>query len=78
MKELEVYAENTRAILLYLSLHLNGVDDKNAYKAASHIGRCIGICDVLRKVPYYLLKHRHYIPSDILLKHNLVFEKIWD
>lgn len=73
MKELEVYAENTRSLLLYLSLHLMQIDDSNALSAASHIGRCLGICDVLKKMPYYLAKHRSYIPSDILAKVTLKF-----
>ena len=28
MKELEVYGENTRSLLLYLELHLLGIDDR--------------------------------------------------
>lgn len=70
MKELEVYAENTRSLLLYLNLHLLKVDNNDALSAASHIGRCLGICDVLKKVPYYLAKHRNYMPTEILLKVN--------
>lgn len=66
--ELEVYAENTRSLLLYINLHLLKIDDSNALTAASHIGRCIGICDVLRKLPFYMAMHRGYLPLDILLK----------
>lgn len=54
MTELEVYAENTRSLLLYLNLHLLRIDDANALTAASHIGRCLGICDVIKKLPYYI------------------------
>ena len=54
MKELEVYAENTRSLLLYLNLHLLNIDDPDALTAASHIGRCIGICDIIKKTPFYL------------------------
>lgn len=68
MKELEVYAENTRSLLLYMNLHLLRVDDKDALTAASHLGRCIGICDVIKKIPFYLAKHRSYIPHEVLLK----------
>lgn len=68
MKELEVYAENTRSLLLYLNLHLLNIDDPNALAAASHIGRCVGICDIIKKIPYYLAKHRSYVPTDILIK----------
>ena len=62
MAELEVYAENTRSLMLYLNLHLLKIDNKDALTAASHIGRCVGICDVIKKVPYYLAKRRGYLP----------------
>ena len=62
MTELEVYAENTRSLTLYLNLHLLRIDDPNALSAASHIGRCLGICDIIKKLPYYLALHRGYIP----------------
>jgi phytoene/squalene synthetase len=68
MTELEVYAENTRSLLLYMNLHMLKIDDPNALTAASHIGRCIGICDVLKKLPFYLAMHRGYLPQDILLR----------
>ena len=68
MKELEVYAENTRSLLLYLNLHLLRIDNSDALAAASHLGRCIGICDVIKKIPFYLAKHRGYIPNDLLIK----------
>lgn len=68
MTELEVYAENTRSLLLYLNLHLLQIDDSNALTAASHIGRCLGICDVIKKLPFYLGVHRGYLPQDLLLK----------
>ena len=72
MKELEVYAENTRSLLLYLNLHLLRIDDKNALSAASHLGRCIGICDVLKKIPFYLAKNRSYMPNELLLKVHIL------
>jgi phytoene/squalene synthetase len=68
MKELEVYAENTRSLLLYLNLHLLCIDDANAILAASHIGRCLGICDVIKKIPFYIAKHRNYVPVEMLAK----------
>lgn len=78
MKELEVYAENTRSLVLYLELHLLGIDDKNATLAASHLGRCLGICDVIKKTPYLLAMGRGYLPTEVLLKHNLFFDRIYD
>ena len=77
MTELEIYAENTRSLLLYLNLHLLKIDDSNALTAASHIGRCLGICDILKKLPFYLAVHRGYLPQDILLKNNVYFDRMW-
>ena len=51
-----------------MNLHLLRIDNKDALTAASHLGRCIGICDVIKKIPFYLAKHRSYIPTDLLLK----------
>ena len=78
MNDLTIYAENTRSLTFYLSLHLLGIDNTDAYSAASHLGRCYGIMDVLRKMQYYLIQHRHYIPTDLLLKHNLYFDTIYN
>ena len=41
------------------------------------MGRCLGICDVIKKVPYLLAMHRGYIPTEVLLKHNLFFDRIY-
>ena len=68
MKEMEVYGENTRSLLLYTNLHLLRIDSSEALLAASHLGRCLGICDILKKIPFYLAKHRCYIPTEVLLK----------
>lgn len=38
----------------------------------------MGICDVLKKTPYYLAMSRGYIPNDLLLKHNVFFDRIYD
>ncbi len=51
-----------------MNLHLLRIDNKDALTAASHLGRCIGICDIIKKIPFYLAKHRSYIPTDLLLK----------
>ena len=78
VNDLTVYAENTRSLTFYLYLHILGIDDENTYKAASHMGRWYGIIDVLRKMQYYLINHRSYLPTDLLLKHNLFFDRIYN
>ena len=77
MKELEVYAENTRSLMLYLNLHLLRIDDERANLIASHLGRAIGICDIIKKSPYYIAVNRDYIPIDVMMKHNVQTDKIY-
>jgi NADH dehydrogenase [ubiquinone] 1 alpha subcomplex assembly factor 6 len=77
MEELEIYAENTRSLMLYMNLHLLNIDDPNANLIASHLGRALGICDVLRKSPYYIGIQRGILPLDVLVKHNVYREKIY-
>lgn len=78
MKELEIYAENTRSLLLYTNLNLLQIDNQIANQIASHVGRCIGICDVLRKAPYYIGVRRNYIPLDVMTRHNCFSDKIYN
>ena len=77
MAELEIYAENTRSLMLYLNLHLLSIDDERVNLMASHLGRALGICDVLKKAPYYIAVHRNYLPVDVLLRHNVQSDKIY-
>ena len=78
MNDLTIYAENTRSQTFYLFLHILGIDNKDAYSAASHLGKWYGIIDVLRKMLYYIIHHRWYVPSELLLKHNLFFDRIYN
>ena len=77
MQELEVYAENTRSLMLYLNLHLLGIDDPRANLIASHLGRALGICDILKKAPYYIAVNRGYFPVDVMMKHNVQNDRIY-
>ena len=78
MQELEIYAENTRSLMLYANLNLLRIDNSKANEIASHVGRCIGICDVLRKAPYYIGVRRNYIPLDVMTRHNCFSDKIYN
>ena len=60
-----------------MNLHLLRIDDERANLMASHLGRALGICDVLKKAPYYIAVQRDYIPVDILMKHNVQQDKIY-
>lgn len=68
MHDLETYAENTAASLLYLELEALGIKDVNADHCASHIGKAIGIASVLKGVPIGLQNREFSIPSDIMGK----------
>lgn len=78
MEELEVYAENTRSLLIYLNLNLFNIHDKNAYIAASHIGRGVGIVDVLKKMPSVFRYNVNFIPIEIQQKYNAYATRLWD
>jgi len=74
---LEVYGENTRGLMMYINLHLLGVDCEKSNLIASHVGRALSICDILKKTPYYLAVNRGYLPTEVLNKHNLFYDRIW-
>lgn len=44
--------------------------------AASHLGKCQGIVNIIRGIPYNIKSGRLSIPQDILLKHKVSFENI--
>lgn len=54
--------------MLYFNLHLFQIDDSKAMLAASHLGRCLGICDLIKKAPFHLSKYRNYMPQEIMFK----------
>ena len=77
MKELEIYAENTRSLMLYMNLHLLNIDDERANLIASHLSRALGICDVIKKSPYYIAVNRGYLPVEVMMKHNVQNDRIY-
>ena len=64
--------------MLYMNLHLLSIDDEQANLIASHLGRAIGICDILKKTPYYLAVHRNKIPLEIMARHNVYNDRIYN
>jgi phytoene/squalene synthetase len=78
IEELEIYAENTRSLLIYLNLNLLNIDNKDAFIAGSHIGRGIGIVDVLKKLPFMLKVHANPLPLDLITKHGCSAYNLWD
>ncbi len=78
MEDLEIYAENTRSLLLYLNLNLFNINDRETYITASHVGRGVGIVDVLKKLPTLLRKHLNFIPNSIIEKNGVSLLDLWD
>jgi NADH dehydrogenase [ubiquinone] 1 alpha subcomplex assembly factor 6 len=78
MEELEIFAENTRSLLIYMTLNLLQIDDRDAFIAASHVGRGVGIVDVLKKMPALIKVNVNQIPSDLVYKHGASMITLWD
>ena len=64
--------------MLYMNLHLLGIDNAQINLAASHLGRALGICDVIKKSPYYIAVSRGYLPTEVLQKHNVYRDRMYD
>ena len=60
---LEAYANNTAASLLYVLLDLGGVQSAEADHAAAHLGKAIGIANLLRGTHVHSAQRRCYIPT---------------
>ena len=78
MRDLEIMAENTRSLQLFLGLHLLQIDSKDAYMAASYMGRCAGLCYILGSMPFYFQKQVMMIPDELLTKHGTTYQFLWD
>jgi NADH dehydrogenase [ubiquinone] 1 alpha subcomplex assembly factor 6 len=68
VSSLESYAERTAGSLLYLALESVGVRDERADAAASHIGKAMGICTLLRALPVHARMGQRYIPDELMEK----------
>lgn len=58
--ELEAYAEGTSSRLLYLVLHVLGVE---AHDAAKHVGMAYALTGILRAVLFHARDNRLYLPG---------------
>lgn len=78
MEELELYAENTRSLLIYLNLNLLNIKDENAYIVGSHVGRGIGLVDVLKKFTTLIKLNINMLPRSLVEKYNATGVELWD
>ena len=60
------YAESTSSALLYLTLECLAVRNEYADRAASHIGKAMGIALTIRSLPYSASKKQVLIPKTIV------------
>lgn len=78
IEDLEIYAESTRSLLIYLNLNVLGINDEKSFICASHIGRGIGIVDVLKKFPSLLKLNINMIPRVLVKKHVGVSDHLFN
>ncbi|XP_076331270.1 NADH dehydrogenase (ubiquinone) complex I, assembly factor 6 homolog sicily [Tachypleus tridentatus] len=76
IEELEDYAERSVSSVYYLILQSMGITDLQCDHAASHLGKCQGITNLLRGVPFNASRGRVYLPTDVLIKHKVSQEEI--
>ncbi len=69
IEDLEIYAENTKSLLLYLNLNLLNINDEQAFIVASHVGRALGIIEVLKRMSGYLRLDVNLMPKSLVDKH---------
>jgi NADH dehydrogenase [ubiquinone] 1 alpha subcomplex assembly factor 6 len=74
---LEAYAESTSSSVLYLQLDLGGTRDTSADHAASHLGKALGMVNLLRGTPAHAKQRRLYLPLDVCAKHGAVAEDVF-
>ena len=65
---MEAYFEATQGSLLYLTLEALGVREAGADRAASHLGRAVGIATLLRSLAVHARLGQQYLPLDLLSK----------
>lgn len=74
---LEDFAEATTSQLHYLQLEAASVQDSEADHAASHIGKAVGIANLLRGMPHFLRRGTSYLPVDLCAQHGVSLEKLY-
>lgn len=76
ISDLENYCEMSVAPVYCLTLQAMGVQDIHCDHVASHLGKCQGICNLIRGIPFNASKGRVYLPMELMSKHNLSQESV--
>jgi len=80
LTQLETIAELNRGTLFQIILKLLQQDLENeAIQAVSeHAGKCIGMLDFIKRVPFTLKRYKLFLPEDIMRKHNVSVRNLWN
>lgn len=78
VKQLENYAEETVSCVNYLLLEANDCRNVDADHAASHLGKALGITNILRSIYTQHTRTQFLpIPQEILMKHGVSQERFY-
>ncbi|KAF0761575.1 NADH dehydrogenase (ubiquinone) complex I, assembly factor 6 [Aphis craccivora] len=84
IEDLETYAENSVSPVYYLFLEameiyldiITEIKDMTVDHTVSHLGKCQGIVNIIRGIPYNSKSGRISIPQEVLLKYKVSYENI--
>jgi NADH dehydrogenase [ubiquinone] 1 alpha subcomplex assembly factor 6 len=75
---METYAEETNSCVAYLLLEVHNCRNVDADHAASHLGKAIGITNILRSIYTQHTRQQYLpIPQEILMKHGVSQERFY-
>lgn len=77
LASLEDYAENTTSSMLYLQLEAAGIKNTKADHVASHVGKAIGLVNLLRGTPFHARRRSTMLPTDLMMKHGVATESVF-
>ena len=77
-KQLENYAEETVSCVFYLLLEMVGCRNVHADHAASHLGKALGISNMLRSIHAQQSRSQYLpIPQEVLMNHGVSQEQFY-
>eukprot|EP00040_Diaphanoeca_grandis_P025751 m.143129 g.143129 ORF g.143129 m.143129 type:complete len:365 (+) comp30292_c0_seq1:370-1464(+) len=71
LEEIEEYADQTISCVLMMLLQVAGVRSPDTDLAACHVGRAIGLANVLRGAPHLFQRREIRLPKDLLTQHSV-------
>ncbi|XP_076293534.1 NADH dehydrogenase (ubiquinone) complex I, assembly factor 6 homolog sicily isoform X2 [Lasioglossum baleicum] len=77
MRALEKYAECSTSSIYYLILEAHSTHSVTAEHAVTHLGKGHGIINIIRSVPHNAKNRVNMLPQDILMKHGVSTEAIF-